>query len=158
EIIVIDDHSEDGTKEIIDSFIAQSSNFTSMSADVIPEGWGGKSYANHLAATGAKGEYFIFMDADVYAKPDMLGQVISHVVHHDLDVASIVPRRTLYSWPEKILLAPIFLNIAVAFEERKVKLSGEFILFRKEVYQSIGGHTAVKSTVSDDLDFGILLE
>src|SRR5262249_17655934 len=58
----------------------------------------------------------------------------------------------------KIFLPPLFMMIGVFFNQRKVKLSGEFILFKREVYDSISGHEAIRSTVSDDLDFAALLE
>jgi len=158
EVMVVDDHSEDRTGEIISEFSKHVPNLSVFTSGPIPDEWSGKSHANHLASTHARGEYLLFMDADVIAKTAMLQRVMFTMLKNKLDVISIVPHRTLISFLEKILLAPLFPIIANTFEERKVKLSGELILFHRRVYDGIGGHTAVKSTVSDDLDFAALLE
>lgn len=158
EIIVADDHSDDQSRNIIESFRDTHHTLRVIASDPLPDGWDGKSFANHQAAKQASGEFLVFMDADVFAKPNLLGQLVNHTVKHRLDVVSIIPFRLLRAPFEKILLTPIFIPIAIAFREKKVKLSGELILFRRSTYEAIGGHAAIKSTVSDDLDFAALLE
>jgi len=157
EIIVVDDFSEDRTREIVDEFAMKCKNLSVFAADPIPNGWSGKSNANHLASQRARGELMIFMDADVFANPELLVRTSNHAMLHKIDVMSIVPHRQLISWAERLLLAPVFLIIAAEYQYRKVQLSGEFILFRRNVYEALGGHTVVRSTVSDDLDFAALL-
>jgi chlorobactene glucosyltransferase len=158
EIIVMDDDSSDHSRDIILSYKNFHPNLKLLRSGAIPDGWGGKSFANHRASKMATGEYLIFMDADVFTEADLLQRVMNHVVKHELDVMSIIPFRILRSFAEKVFLTPLFITIAVAFRDKKVKLSGEYILFRRGAYESIGGHAAIKSTVSDDLDFAAILE
>lgn len=158
EIIVMDDDSSDHSRDIILSYKNLHSNLKLLRSGPIPDGWGGKSFANHRASKMATGEYLIFMDADVFTETDLLQRVMNHVVKQELDVMSVIPFRILRSFAEKVFLTPLFITIALAFRDKKVKLSGEFILFRRSTYESIGGHAAIKSTVSDDLDFAAILE
>ena len=59
EVIVVDDHSTDGTREIAESFPV-----TVINADPLPEGWSGKCNACWSGAKVAKGKWLLFTDAD----------------------------------------------------------------------------------------------
>ena len=64
EVIVVDDHSTDRTREIAESFPVQV-----ISADPLPAGWSGKCNACWTGARIAKGKWLLFTDADTRHSP-----------------------------------------------------------------------------------------
>ena len=65
EIIVVDDHSTDATREIAASFPVQV-----IAADPLPAGWSGKCNAAWSGAKIAKGKWLLFTDADTKHAPN----------------------------------------------------------------------------------------
>src|SRR3982074_3270955 len=60
EIIVVDDHSTDRTREIARSF----TGVRVVEAGPLPEGWTGKNNAVAAGAREARGQWLLFTDAD----------------------------------------------------------------------------------------------
>src|ERR1700719_941254 len=60
EIIVVDDHSTDRTREIAKSF----PGVRVLGAGPLPEGWTGKNNAVTAGAREARGQWLLFTDAD----------------------------------------------------------------------------------------------
>jgi len=70
EIIVVDDHSTDRTREIAESF----PGVRVIEAGPLPEGWTGKNNAVTCGARQAHGEWLLFTDADTVHLPGSLPQ------------------------------------------------------------------------------------
>jgi len=66
EILVVDDHSTDRTREIALSFPA----VRVIEAGPLPSGWTGKNNAVAVGARPARGEWLLFTDADTVHLPD----------------------------------------------------------------------------------------
>ena len=64
EVIVVDDHSRDGTARVARSFGA-----TVLSSADLPEGWLGKTWACWQGAQEASRETLVFLDADTRFEP-----------------------------------------------------------------------------------------
>src|SRR5512147_3067330 len=60
EIIVVNDHSTDRTREIA----TQYPHAEVLDAPDVPLGWTGKNHAVHYGAQNAKGKWLLFTDAD----------------------------------------------------------------------------------------------
>lgn len=153
EIILVDDNSADSTGEIIESFQAEISNFVSLKAGALPDDWSGKSHACHVGSQAAHGDYLCFMDADVVSKPALLTEAVAHAVRYSDDVLSLVPYQEVVTLTEKILLLPVFIMVGSSLPKDYPVLNGQFMLFKRKTYDEIGGHTLVKNTVAEDLDF-----
>ncbi len=158
EIIVVDDSSTDQTAQIIDSFRSRIPNLIALEAGPLPEGWSGKSHACHTGSLKSRGEYFCFIDADVKAQPDRLKEAIAFAGKNDPDVLSLIPRQEAVSLFEKILLLPVLTMVGSTARKDHIILNGQFMLFKKNTYQAIGGHSIVKNTVAEDLDFAIFFK
>ncbi|HEY9123701.1 MAG TPA: glycosyltransferase family A protein, partial [Bacteroidales bacterium] len=65
EIIVCDDHSEDKTIQIAREYCKKDPRIQLMLSDTLPTGWLGKNHACFQLAQKARGNYFLFVDADV---------------------------------------------------------------------------------------------
>ena len=64
EILVVDDHSEDGTTEILHSLRDEIPRLRTLRVGNPPPGWTGKSNALAAGAREATGNWLLFTDAD----------------------------------------------------------------------------------------------
>src|ERR1700694_3139306 len=70
EIIVVDDHSTDRTREIAQSF----PGVRVIEAGPLPDGWTGKNNAVSTGSREARGEWLLFTDADTVHIPGSLAR------------------------------------------------------------------------------------
>ncbi|MEO6169283.1 MAG: glycosyltransferase [Chitinophagales bacterium] len=54
---------------------------------------------------------------------------------------------------EKVHLLPVLLMVASSLSRDRLVLNGQFMLFDRKTYEEIGGHSLLKNTVAEDLDF-----
>lgn len=71
QVLVIDDHSDDGT-----AAVAESLGATVFPGRALPEGWTGKTWACWQGAELATGDLLVFLDADVRLEPDGLACLV----------------------------------------------------------------------------------
>lgn len=153
EIIVVDDFSEDRTKEIAESYgvkvIANSS---------LPDGWTGKSWAVWNGYLQSSGELFVFLDADIRLKPNALASLIK-ARELSKGVISVVPFHHTEKLFERLALILNMLGIFTftsIFEKNNPKkgLYGSCILALRADYEKVNGHQSIKAEVLDDLSLG----
>lgn len=160
EVIVCNDHSTDGTTDILDEFTQQTENFRWFTSEELPDGWLGKNFACHQLAEKAAGDYLLFLDADVHAQPDFLAPLISRAVEAKLSLLSIFPRQVMHSQGEKstvplmnwILLS--LLPLPLVRLSKKTSLAaanGQFILFEAGNYRENRWHEQVKVENVEDI-------
>ena len=65
EILVFNDQSTDRTAELVNEMALYDKRIRLINSDGLPENWLGKNFACHSAAQPAKGDFFLFLDADV---------------------------------------------------------------------------------------------
>jgi len=65
EILVYDDESDDQTANIIKTFSQKDNRIKYFGGLPLPEGWIGKPHACYQLASHARGDYFLFIDADI---------------------------------------------------------------------------------------------
>ena len=159
EVIVVDDNSTDATKSIIISLKEQYPNLVFIPGKQLALGWKGKTYALHQACKEAKGEYFLFTDADLVYKPYALKSAMQAMVSRDLDLLTLMPAAIFGSFWERAIQPIVFGFIAALTRFRKVNSSisqsamgfGAFLLFKKVSYQRIGGHFSVRNETLEDV-------
>src|SRR6266436_8101901 len=78
EIIVVDDHSTDRTREIAQSF----PGVRVIEAGPLPQGWTGKNNAVACGAREAWGEWLLFTDADTVHLPGSLARALAEAKEH----------------------------------------------------------------------------
>ncbi|HSO71268.1 MAG TPA: glycosyltransferase family A protein, partial [Thermodesulfobacteriota bacterium] len=71
EIIVVDDHSEDGTGKV-----GAQGGCTVIRSAELPDGWVGKTWACWQGAGIARGDLFLFLDADTVLESGGLSRLI----------------------------------------------------------------------------------
>ena len=99
EILVLDDHSEDATSALLQGFPRA---ITYAGID-LPEGWLGKNFACHQLVTHSKGEYLVFVDADVRVSDSAIAAAISYMDSLGWDFISPYPRQLAETFFERLI-------------------------------------------------------
>lgn len=164
EVIVVDDRSTDGTADILARLGPELSRTRVLRGSEPPDGWLGKPHALHLAAETASGDWILFCDADVRLAPEAVRSVRRALERRRADVAVLMPDLEMVGAGERVALS--FLGDAVlwwlpAFLVRFPRPrfasagAGAFTMIRRELYDRIGGHAALRDAVVDDIGLGV---
>lgn len=152
EIIVVDDHSTDGTGDL-----ARAAGATVIVPPPLPPGWLGKAWACQAGADVATGELLLFTDADTAHGPTSLGQAAALLADTDAGLLSVVPsHRAVAGWEalqgpfQLLLLAACRAGADVARGARRFAI-GQYLLFPRAAYDRIGGHHEVRGRIAEDL-------
>ncbi len=160
EILVLNDHSEDKTAEIIKEYADKNSRVRYLEGKALPAGWLGKTWACHQLSQEAAGDILVFTDADNWHHPSVLEKSLRWMEALDLDMLSAIPQQDLWTLPEK-LTVPVVDMLAYAmiplWLTRFTKFSsiaaanGQWIVFKKDAYQAVGGHERVAGHLVEDV-------
>lgn len=160
EVIVLNDHSEDKTGEIISSIKEKYPSLKVLEGKPLPEGWTGKCFACTQLYENSKGDYIIFTDADTVHKPDSIRKSVDIAVSRNADMLTLFPEMTMKTFSEKIIMPMLWFTIMMLlpfyFVDKKgfVKFSigiGPFMMFKRTAYEKIGGHYSVKNAIVEDV-------
>ena len=159
KVIVVDDHSEDRTKEI-----AEKSGVKVLESMPIPEGWLGKTWACYQGARIASGEILIFLDADTALEKDGLKNIIETYIEKD-GVLSIQPYHKMRNLYEQlsaffniIMMAGSGAFTVLGSRIKPIGLFGQVVVMKRRYYFDSGGHDKVKGELLEDLAFGSELQ
>jgi chlorobactene glucosyltransferase len=158
EIIVVDDSSTDRTLQISQEFASRDSRIRAVEAGAKPNGWVGKSWACHRGFESSKGEILLFVDADSTFSPDTLELCLERFASGDYDMYSISPKIGLDGiWAHAVLpLLSSTINLLYPMikvnsdTSKRAYVFGTFILVNRSVYEAIGGHEKVRTTLVED--------
>ncbi len=161
ELIVVDDHSTDGTGELARAAGAGDERFQVIDPPPLPTGWFGKQWACHVGAKHAHGDVLLFTDADTRHAPDLLLRGINAMRRRQSDLLSVLGRQDLVSFWERVVQPTMFAVLFSTFggtnavsnstRPRSKIANGQCYLVRRDVYVALGGHEAVRQFVAEDL-------
>ncbi len=162
EILVLDDHSEDGTANIVSRIAGDpDTGVKLLQGGPLPEGWMGKSHACSQLAQAASGRWLLFVDADVRLGPGALEAAAAEASLQRSGLVSGFPRQETGGWMERLVVSMMMFTILSHLPLRLVSRSddprfaaanGAFILVEARSYDRIGGHEAVRESLLDDVD------
>lgn len=165
QVWVVDDQSTDNTLSILQTLQKQlaDSRLNVLVGEPRPqqELWTGKNWACYQAAQKARGDWLLFMDADVRLKPRAIEAVVQTAIERQLDLLTCVPEIVCGSLIEWLVQPFMFINVLVSFNFKAVRdpstttayALGPFLLFRQSTYRTIGGHATVASCIAEDVAF-----
>ena len=160
EILVYNDDSTDGTRSVVEKYAEENPQIRLLEGGRLPEGWSGKNHACHQLSLAALGDYFLFLDADVKVRSDLVGKAIRYTLQKDLALLSLFPKQLMNSFGE-LLTVPIINWILLSLLAlRLIRLShypslsaanGQFMLFRAREYRQHRFHELVKEINVEDI-------
>ena len=150
EIIVVDDHSTDGTAAIAQ---AHGARVLSLQGG-LPAGWKGKPHACHQGALAAQGEWLLFTDADTVHEPDGPRSVVAYALEHGLDGLSLWLKQEFRGWADRLCLMVAFAGMYASWDPRQPMFNGQYILLRRDVYFASDGFSGVRAEPLEDVAFG----
>jgi chlorobactene glucosyltransferase len=164
EIIVVDGNSTDGTRDILKSFDGK---IRLLIEEPLPQGWVGKNWACYRGYDEAKGDLLLFTDGDSVHSHDSLTMTVNFLRASKADLVTLAPAAILRTFWEKLLQPPIFWLIMMFVggkwvnDDNKPRWAlgnGQYMLFRREAYEKVGGHYAVRDRISEDYSLGRLIK
>jgi hopene-associated glycosyltransferase HpnB len=163
-IIVVDDHSEDGTAALAQQAANESGASHRVKIHVaapLAPGWTGKLWALNEGIQVAaihSAEFFWFTDADIEHAPDTLRRLVSRAEKESLDLASLMVLLQAKTFPERLLIPPFLYFFLMLYPPRWIAdtnastaaAAGGCILLRRNVLAPIGGIGSIRGEVIDD--------
>jgi glycosyltransferase involved in cell wall biosynthesis len=137
EFIVVDNHSTDRTKSLVELFCSRCNNFRYVFEEKI-----GTSLARNRGWQEAKGEYIAFIDDDGKAPPDWLdtAMVIIQEMQPDVFGGPVLP---YYTSPKPIWFQDKYATISKGELARPLEsnefLSGSNLFIRREILEAVKG-------------------
>ncbi len=162
EIIVVDDRSEDGTGELVRRQAAQDPRLRLVEGAPLPAGWIGKCWALHQGAQVARGQWLLFVDADTRLEPGAVAGAVDAARERAVAVFSALTHQELPTIWERLVQPAVFGALAEALPISLVNdpewpqfalANGQFLLVRRDAYEGIGGHAAVRAEIAEDAQF-----
>jgi 4,4'-diaponeurosporenoate glycosyltransferase len=157
EVIVVDDHSEDGT-----AAMAEGEGCVVLRSAALPQNWAGKPWACWQGANQAKGDILLFLDADTFLEPDGLSNILGE--HGEKKgLLSVQPFHQMKKAYEKL---SAFFNIVAMGGLRAFTLLGNKLpplgafgpcmVCSREDYFAVGGHSneKVRGEILESLALG----
>jgi glycosyltransferase involved in cell wall biosynthesis len=161
EVIVVDDHSTDRTREIASSFSNSQAQaqVRVIEAGPLPAGWTGKNNAVTAGSRTARGEWLLFTDADTVHLPGSLARSLEEAKRHGVALLSYSPEQVVKGFCEKSVMPVIFAELAAGYRPSQVSdpnspaaaANGQYILITREAYYGVGGHAAIAGNLLEDV-------
>ncbi len=156
---VVDDASIDRTADIVSGIALADPRVELLRLSDLPDGWLGKNHALWRGAAGVDAEWLLFVDADLRVEPRCIARAVATARRLGADLLTIVPRFDTPTFWETAVQTVIAHAIVTTLDVRAVNAPasaraaaiGPFLLFRREAYERIGGHRAVRGAVVEDL-------
>lgn len=163
-VILIDDHSTDGTAALAAEAANTSERKLSLgNAPKLEPGWTGKLWALHTGLNRAANDrpharYVLFTDADIVHQPDTLRRLVAKAEANDLVLTSLMARLDARGfWGGLLIPAFIyFFQMLYPFPRANdpsndlAAAAGGCMLVRRDVLVSTGGIKAIKDRLIDD--------
>jgi cellulose synthase/poly-beta-1,6-N-acetylglucosamine synthase-like glycosyltransferase len=159
EIVVVNDQSSDKTAAIVRDLATRITKLRLLEAQEPPPGWVGKNNALTIGARSSGSEWLLFSDADVELEEGATARALQIAQENHAALVSFSPEQITEKWYEKALIPFVYCRLARRFSFAAVNdpkstaaaANGQFLLIRREVYESVGGHARFASDVLEDV-------
>jgi len=166
EAVVVLDRCNDRTRALLGPFAERDPRLRVIENATCPPDWAGKCNAARVGAEAARGRYLLFTDADVRFDPMLVRAAVGLLRRDRRGLLSLLPRVVATTWVERVVQPIAAFTLMMMYPMDKVNrerhrrpfANGQFMLFERSVYERIGGHTATKNDLLEDIAFARLVE
>ncbi|MBI2662627.1 glycosyltransferase family 2 protein [Candidatus Woesearchaeota archaeon] len=159
EIIIVNDGSQDKTKELVEQFISRHPDYKII---LLNQKNQGKGRAMNNGLSQAKSEFFACLDADSFVAPNALQEMLPYFMT-DTNIAAVCPLLKVKkpsSIIQKIQWVEYTTNMLYKMLNAKLDCihvtPGPFSIYRTEVIKKLGGYN--EKTITEDLEIAIRLQ
>ncbi|MFH1196598.1 MAG: glycosyltransferase family 2 protein [bacterium] len=167
EIIIGNDESTDNTYRIAKEFSSKDHRISVLNIQPKDQNWTGKNWACNELAKSANGDFLLFIDADVRLNSNAISNAVGLLKKYKLNMLSCFPTQVVKSIGE-FLIVPMmnwlllsFLPLKQVYKSDRISFAaanGQFILFDKNDYRAVGGHSSIAGRVVEDMEFARLFK
>lgn len=160
EIVILDDHSEDDTAEIVKAFADRDRRVRLLKSKPLPEGWNGKQHACWQLAQLAKHRWLLFLDADVHVAPDAISRIMAQMLERPVSLLSGFPRQVTGTPSEQLLIPMMHIVLLGYLPIERMRASndasfsagcGQLFFANREDYFQCGGHAKIFGSRHDGI-------
>ncbi len=167
-VILVDDHSEDGTSDVA-MLCAQKyperTHLRLIRSDPLPLGWVGKMWAVNTGVTDAlrkNPEYLWLTDADISHQPQVLRDLVQKAEQQNLTLVSLMVMLHCKGFWERLLIPAFVFFFQKLYPFPRVNdpkslvsgAAGGCMLVRRAALEAAGGIESIKSEIIDDCALG----
>ncbi len=179
EVLVLDDRSSDRTGEVMRELdAAYPGRLILLEGKPLPEGWLGKSWACQQLAEASSGDILLFVDADTRLRDKTVSRTVRTMGRDVVDMLTAWPQQEMtHFWARRVIplvYHALLTTLPVRWVRRGPKwlpgplrrrispllaaACGQFMAFRREAYEEIGGHAAVRDRIVEDVALARLVK
>ncbi len=159
------DRCTDSTAQQATDAIGGDSRFTVIEIDECPDGWSGKVHALwhtvQRAPQAQQAEALLFIDADTSMHPGCIRSAMALMEQRGDDLLSVLSSLEVRSWYEMLSQAAACFVLTVWYppvrasreHRRRPFANGQFLLFRRSAYDTVGGHESMVGHLLEDMEF-----
>ncbi len=159
QIVFVLDRCTDDTAKLLAVHAAADPRIVVVTNETCPDDWAGKCYAAHRGAERASGDLMLFTDADTWFDPRLARAAVALVHARDLALLSLLSTLTFDHLFEQVAQVAASVKLLSLYPIERVNRSrrprpfanGQFLLFRRDWYDRIGGHAALKDNLLEDI-------
>lgn len=149
EIIVLDDSSVDNTSILIKSFAHAGVRF--VEGAPLPDGWLGKTHAQHELFREASGDYIIYLDVDTQLMPHSIDALVALALSEKAIMVSVLPTRE-DAWRASVLFATLkhFWSICSHTARRPAASTNAWLIKKDFLRDECGGFSTLRTTAAPE--------
>lgn len=161
EILVVDSHSQDGTRALVEQFGQRDARIKLLTDTRLPPGWVGRPWALHYGYlhSSPDSRWILGIDADTQPQPNLVQTLIEEAQRNQDDLVSLSPQFIVRS-PGETWLHPALLTTLLyrtnawgnpAPGTQQVLANGQCFLCRRTALSAVGGYVSARSSFCDDV-------
>lgn len=174
DLVVIDDHSRDGTAAAADATgrdVGGAARVRVVAARDLPPGWSGKLWAlseglAHANANLPPARFLWLCDADIVTAPETLRRLVAKAETESRDLVSLMVALSCRTFWERLLVPPFvyFFQMLYPFAwvndpaRRSAAAAGGCVLLRRAALVEAGGFAAIRGALIDDCTLARLVK